>query len=319
MTLIIHESINGLDDEKAIVVLIEWDAKRVPSTYYRRMEVLGFKVAGDKELPPLLRRANDNITGGVIFQEGAIIVPSMSSARFIYWLALEHGAKNVLIGNLNIIEKMTRSRSDAAIIDRIERIYSKRGKKPSAVDWAISCSECLEVTHSVAWAVPNCPNCGGFFIHLRQGTPRQFSDDGRDIVDLWVATRFSGSHWEPVGLHQDAPVPPTAVSCDIGNAQEETTIVRIRRSGSLIAQLDQMPRETALSFLDAILMSLTRRTRNDRMESRAHIAADFFQKGGSPLQMSMLEPTEKQDIDLSLAGPTLSSSAITSWLLRLSN
>lgn len=168
----LHPSDNNVRQDVHIVI-IEWDGEIPPSNYYRRLHRLALRVRGDddeKAMGPVARRTNDgeNETG-IIFQEGCVICPSEDLARQVAFMAQEHGAKNVLLGSANISDTFTQTPRDTEIIDRITKVLGKRGRKPAAVKWAISCKNCLQVTNHETWSPLNCPHCGGMLITARKG------------------------------------------------------------------------------------------------------------------------------------------------------
>jgi len=292
------------------IVVIEWDGNKAPSLYYRRVHALSFKVAGDKELSPLARRAGEDGGQGVIMQEGVFLCASESLARQIAGIALDCGAVNVSLGTVQFPGHFTRSVEDAQILDRVEMVLGRRGRKPPEELWAVSCLECLQVSNVTTWQPVSCPTCGGLRIHARRGAVRTFQDPGGDVLSAWRQTRFAGPHWEPAPLSADGqPAPPAG---DILNQTEEQWADALAASPHL-ASVRQMPRQTALAFLDAMFANRSYRTQEARLQTRLTVATAFFMRHGDPMKISLPEPNAPDLVD---AGSALGADIVTDWLLR---
>lgn len=298
------------NNELLHIVVIEWDGNKAPSRYYRRVHALSFKVAGDKELSPIARRTGDDGGQGVIMQEGVFLCPSESLARQIAGIALDEGAINVSLGTVQFPRHFARSVEDAQILDRIEEVLGRRGRRPPEELWAISCMECLRVTNATTWKPVNCPHCGGLRIHARKGAVRTYRDPGGDVLAAWRVTRFAGPHWEPAPLASDGMTVPAAV--DILGRDEEEGAAALAHSPHL-AFIEAMPRQTALAFLDAMFCNRVYRTTGARLQARLQVATAYFMRRGDPTRISLPEPAFPDLVD---AGSALGAEIVADWLLR---
>jgi predicted RNA-binding Zn-ribbon protein involved in translation (DUF1610 family) len=300
-------------------VLIEWDGTQPSSKFYRRLHALAYKVRGDKEQSPLTRRSGDGDgSQGTIFQEGCIICPAQSTARAIAFLAREmldemeniKGTPTVSICRLAMTSNFTMTRQDEQVMERIENVMSKRGRKPPATWWAVSCTECGKATDIEHWSPVNCPNCGGFLIHIRRGHTVRYCDPGGDVFDAWVRTRFAGPHWEPAPWSADGLAAPPLTAVNLAG-REETAATRLQ-SSPVMDKIRQMPRETAVAFLDAILINRAHRDTEARMNGRITAATEFFRRNGNPTAVSLAERDEPDLLD---ATNVLGAEVVAAWLL----
>lgn len=307
------------------IVLIEWDGLQPPGSYYRRMEGLGFKVRGDEELGPLVRRSEGK---GVIFQEGAVITASESVARTIGILALEEAKRyygeelegkdgrqhhmTVSIGRCDLLDHLQMTRSDAQVLDRINTAMGRRGPKPQTQIWTISCMECGQANEEETHTPLNCPHCGGLLIHARRGTTVAYADPGGDVFGAWLRTRFAGPHWEPTGVNGNGQMPPQLDVLDIGNEREREAAVLLQ-GAAVVGDIGQMGREVAFRFLDAIFINRAYRDRERRLENRLRVATEYFRRNGNPAQISL---TEQHQPDLVDAAGAISSGEIVTWLFQ---
>lgn len=310
-----------LDHEREMwICIVEADGVQMQSRYYRRRDALALRVRGDMELGPLARRAGED-NSAVIFQEGCVIAASESLARQMAWLArdcfdememrgeLEGRHPTVSIGRIVLSDSITRTREDAQVIERIETVLGKRGRKPPTTWWVVACKECVTLNEVEDWNPVNCPHCSGFLIHMRKGRMPRFADPGGDIFEAWKRTRFAGPHWEPVPIDPDGVQPPAAV--EIYGASEEATVELLAGSPAL-DQIRQMPRDIAFQFLDAIFIGRTYRDLELRLDARARTATEFFKRGGAPTAIRLTEPKVPDLVD---AAQVLKPSAVVPWLL----
>lgn len=310
-----------IDHEREMwICLIEADGLSMPSRYYRRRDALALRVRGERDLGPLARRAGED-GSAVIFQEGAVICSSESLARQMAWLArdcfdememrgeLDGRHPTVSIGRIALSESITRTREDAQVIERIETVLGKRGRKPPSTWWVVSCKECVTSSEVEDWNPVNCPHCSGFLIHMRKGRLSEFADPGGDIFQAWKRTRFAGPHWEPVTIAPDGVQPPATV--ELFGATEETTVELMAGSPAL-DQIRQMPRDIAFQFLDAIFIGRGYRDLEQRLDARARTATEFFKRGGAPTGIRLTEPKAPDLVD---AASVLKPSGVLPWLL----
>lgn len=319
------------DDTRELwICLIEADGCQMPSVFYRRRDALALRVRGDDELGPLARRAGEN-GSSVIFQEGAIICASESLARQMAWLARDcfddmerkgdldevDEAGNVIrmrrptvsIGRLSLTSNMTRTRQDTQVLDRIEKVLGKRGRKPASQTWAVACTECVRLSEVEDWAVVNCPHCHGFLIHNRPGSIHVYADPGGDVFEAWKRTRFAGPHWEPAPITDNGQTPP--VDPEI-LSDRESDVVDVIAGSTVLDDIRQMPRDFAFDFLDAIFINRAYRDLERRLQARAMTATEFFKRGGAPTGIRLTEPKQPDLVD---AADVLGAQSVASWLL----
>lgn len=294
-------------DDSMWIVLIEWDGKQPPSKFYRRMDGLSFRVRGDKEVSPLLRRDTGR---GVIFQEGAILTASHSQARTIATIAIEEGAKNVSFGRCALSENFTPSHEDMQVLNRIHQVMGQRGPKPPKEIWTVACMECAQATPIETHHPVNCPSCGGMLIHARRGQPAKFTDPGGCVFELWLRTRFAGPHWEPVTIDRLGIIPP--VVNEIYSDRERETADLLKASPAM-GMLDKMSRETALRFLDGMFVNRAYTPTERRLQGRMETAVEFFKRNGNPADFRLTEPPQPDLVD---AAGVVGIKETVTWLLQ---
>lgn len=301
------------------IVSIEWDGKQPPSRWYRRLDGLGLRVSGNKDLGPIERRQakfwhEGRQVSAVIYQEGVIMISSYSLARGLALLARRLGAVNVDVSEANVMDRITASRQDERILGRIEKTLGRRGRPPAKKRWAVTCLECMTVTDQEVASPVNCHNCGGLRIHARKGGKFAVLDNGGDIVDLWLQSRFTGSHWEPAEITTDPDHPhvfdamskPAALNRDYD-------ALDVIAGSPVLESIRKMDRETAVLFLDAIFVNLQHYTREERLEKRLKALVSYYQMGGD----RSVDVDEPQGADLLTAAGPLMPRFVASSIIAL--
>lgn len=296
------------------ITIVEWDGNNAPSVWYRRLHSLALRTRGDKERSALARR--DSGRGGIIMQEGAIICASESLARHIAHMAEEafteikdlKGQPSVSIGRIAISENFNMTPQDAAILDRIEGVLGRRGRKTPAEQWTITCTECVAVTEEATHAPVNCPVCSGFLIQARRGFITPYADPGGDVFQAWLRLRFTGGHFEPVPPKNDGRPTPNTVTL---TAESQATADLIA-SSPVLRKIEAMPRDIAFHFLDGLYINRLHRSTEQRLANRVQAATTFFLRGGSPADVSLTEPAFPDLID---AVPTAGVDSVVAWML----
>ena len=283
---------NSHYSNEAFIVIIEWDGQKPPSSWYTYLSQLsgGHGKTGaiqglkDKTLDTVARRTLTDDASGIVVQEGCVICPSESLA---YTLA-EYARHNiggrmerqpvVAVGKVSLTFNPSLSPEVSPLIQRVTNTLGKRGRKPPATDWVVTCPECLNVSHVNEAKPLNCPRCGGLRIHYTKGNPVVFKDDGSDIFTFWLRTRFSGPHWQPFETQEDeginAPAVADLISMD-ATAQTEDAIDAIRTS-PIVSQLEAMPRQLALATLDAIFAAKTYYSGQKRQTARVEAVTEYL-------------------------------------------
>jgi hypothetical protein len=303
------------DEKRAWIVVVEFDGNQAPSWYYRRLRDMALRVRGDgdKEKGVYQRRDGGH---GIIAQEGAIIVPSHSLARTVAFLARDSfndipdlkGSPAVSIGPVTMTQAFTRSRQDAQLLNRVQSVLGKRGRKPKPENWVISCSECMQVSTYEGWATLNCPNCGGLLIHSRKGRPVAYKDPGGDVFEAWKRMRFAGPHWEPAEISDIGLTPPANPILPSKNAGAVDAIA----NSPVMDRIRAMDRETAFAFLDAMMVNRAYRDKEDRDRNRVETVIAFFKVCEDPGAINL---TEKEP-DLVDAAGALGTGKVVEWIYK---
>lgn len=264
---------------------------------------------------------------GVIFQEGAVLCPSEDLARAVYWLTVkeiedmeadgrledDQGFQvrfpMVELGRASTTDRVTMSRKDTAILERIEDVLGKRGRKPDPEAWAVSCRECNQVNQVETWRPLNCPNCGSLGISSRRGEAVPFKDPGGDVVEAWKATRFAFIHWEPTAITEDGQDAPPF---DGASVEREAAALELLDKSPDLDLIRTMPRPVAFDFLDAMLTGRAYKGQETRLRLRAETATEWMISGGDALAINIMEPAEA--LDLIDAAHIIKKDAIIAWL-----
>lgn len=281
-----------MDTEKSLsIVLVEWDGGVPPTKWYNRLKSFGLFVSGNKDQSPLDRRLSHK-GEGVIFQEGAILVPQEGTAKVLACLATECGARAVSIGHITLTDDIGLTANDKAALDRVQAVLGKRGRPVPSADWAVVCYDCLE-TNSVNGRQPvSCPHCSSFHIKIRQGFPVITYDTNDDVYTAWQKQRFlTGSYERPI--------------LDINSAEKMTPEFQVLTEFKTISTLDtlanceiiskiiqavlrnDLPRWVALSWLDAAYCTLFDTPSSERQNNRIQAIAKYFEKGGTDYTKSL--------------------------------
>lgn len=297
------------ENETLYIVVIEWDGERPPTSWYNRLHALAGRVRGDKSETPLARRDDGR---GVVMQEGAILCPSESLARTLAFIARdEYGAAAVAIGEASMTTAFTMSREDSAVISRIQKTLGKRGRKPKAEKWAVTCLEEMR-TYDVEHSRPyQCPHCSGMKIKIRRGDAQTFREPGGDIFTAWARTRFSGPHWEPATVADSGADAPEFDDLLIGNADDVAFLAELQ-DAAIVDQIAELPRAEQYSILDAVFVARRHTSGEKRTNARVRAIAAYFQNGGTRTDFQMAE-TPTPDV-LDVAAPLSPEYAARLWL-----
>ncbi len=243
----------------AKLVLIEWDGSRPPTTWYNRIHKLGIFVGSKDTRSPLERRksqrpqrdSDGRIFEAVAFQEGAIVVDDMITARTLAHLAKqEYGAKSVMVADLSP-EELYVTPQDQAILEHIHGTLGRRGRPTSKQKWVVFCREEMMAYEWEGVEPYACPSCGSLHITWRSGEIEKVNVGGiTDLWDAWFAARFLNKTWEWTESDPTAlpPTPEQLTQAQEGT-QEDLALSLLKKS-TLFKQVAGLDQKTAFTILD---------------------------------------------------------------------
>ena len=322
-----------LKDTREHIVLIEWDGKKPPTTWYNRLKKFGLVIRGagkDGDPTDRRRQMSGMISGGdvwkrdqglhgrysigntagpnvkrahriewdgfsVVTQEGAIRCKSKALAQMLGALARHHGAAHVSVFTSEAIEAT--SASDAAAL-KLEAALSKRGRKSAdAFDWVVVCLDELK-TYSVKDAneVVVCPNCKSPQIKIRVGAVSRFAfPRSADVGSGWLATRFAHGSFEapPASAGRGKPA-PEAEEVTV-NVEREDLDAQAVAAAPWASALATYDQALALRIMDAVFVARVFHRKADINDARIHAITKYFKNGGDPALVNMAT-SKKPDI-----------------------
>lgn len=280
------------DTQRGYIVMVEWDGRTPPTTWYNRLHKEGLYVRGSKDQTPLARRAQlGTSSAGVVYQEGCIICQSEGLARSVASYAWEQGATNVSVGLVRL-DQFNMSERDHAILDSLNAVWGRRGRKSSADqgDYVITC---LEDAHS--WQVESddkpmiCPQCGSPMITWRKlgmddqpglqvGSYEIGLAMAGSLLQLWLDTRHQVGKFE-------RPTSLAGLKYDLRTVAQgvyEADVVKRFASSKLAAELQADPIVTTSDILDIMdaLQCLTKLSTEIRLNKRILALEDYYKQGG---------------------------------------
>ena len=280
-------------------LIIEWDGNRPPTRWYNRLQALGLFIRGSKEQTPLARRKSPT---GVVHQEGALFLESLSQAKTLALLARDMGAVTVTIGETRILDMMM-SMEDRAALARIRATLGRRGRPPKEDYFSTTCRDCLHTVESYGQEPPNCVLCGSFRISVRVGKRVRIKEiTGDTLMRQWLNSRFVTGSWEEPELVQDGADTKQVEYNDL-DVQVQTAIhnvLGVSRGGTtLLSQLsdalknDRVDQKKALRYLD-VAYRVVQLDIRERLDQRAHAIADWYRKGNTQ-EVSLFVDEENVD------------------------
>lgn len=310
------------------VVLIEWNGDIPPTKWYRRLHKSGIRVRTKESADGVVASRLDATRSTVIVQEGAVITFSYSLARMIAaWLTngieverhqyeeVEGKRKLVsveteivkpalvLFGKLDIEADFEPSIADVRALEHMETVHGRRGRKPDAQEWAVTCYECME-THSVESGTPtHCPVCNGVQIDFAPGTVPAYKDNpSSDVLDYWFRTRFGGGRFIFPKVEDEAMDAPSRYVID-NDWQAETA--ETLHGSPLVEQMHglHLGRQTMLHLLDAAYTVRSVWSDSRRMNARIEAVTQFLIANSDPAALAGISMSEMPQPDLfDLAG-----------------
>lgn len=190
------------------VVVIEWNGKKPPTTFYNRLHEYGLWSRDRRsnqerdEVSLMTWRGNrpgsnkSDAKSGLVIQEGMIMVASYGLAQEIALLARKAGAVFVQVGQMYTSD-LHASVPDMEAFEERQMNISKRGPKPIASNgtYCVTCYEeaqTYEVETDMAPMTCLHQSCRSTFIVSRFGRLPRFRkpQDGENLADYWARTRF---------------------------------------------------------------------------------------------------------------------------------
>lgn len=299
----------------AWMVIIEWDGAKPPTVFYNRLQKLGYKVRGNKEISPLARR---NGFDGVISQEGLIVTRSESSARTIAGFAYRYNARAVSVARAQF-DTTYGSAEDRQVLESIQGYFGQKGRRATPSEFTVTCHECAKSSRVETDKPICCPKCGSFNIAYRSGSIPFYFDAGKvSPVEAWTRSRFNNGLFESARLSNDlldndSPLPQSA---NIPDGERETVNNLVH--SELCAQLEKLTangkltRESFIRFLDAGYCVI-RQNAETRQRNRLEGIARYFARGGNP--ENIILTTNVKDVDLLDTYSIMDETAIESAIL----
>jgi len=286
-------------------VLIEWDGRKPPTTFYNRVKrIAGFHVGKRRkdstsfEDSPLQRRVNlagrnTVSTDRVVFQEGVFLCKSEQLAHEVYQIALGEGAQTVELYHAEPKE-FKLSAEDQHIHDAIEDKLGRRGRPAGPKEtWVCTClEEAISSQVEEAYHVVSCPSCGCPKIRSRPGELSPLALPDGDVVEAWKRNRFASGLFEVPVDGENSP-PATALLADMKEAE---TVRTIENSPDFLAVLKNMRRKTACAILDAVFASRTYLSADALREARMRVCVDLYANNVEPTEISFMEKRDRVDL-----------------------
>jgi ribosomal protein S27E len=283
------------------IVVIEWDGKQPPTTYYNGLRRLHLKVRGDKDQDPLARRARLE-DHSVIAQEGAVLVESDSLARQVAYLAKDCGARTVMIGDCELSEdthgrKMTEA--ELEVVSRFDKAFRKRGRPVEGENedrtWVVSCPECsrTSVVNSDRLVI-QCPNCGGLRAASRVGYRHVFSHFPSDLEE-WKNMFFVEGYFETPEFSVDSK--ESIKNVDL--SENDLTVYEGLKESNMVQDylVPRMDNPSFRSLVNMIFLARRYFTAKDRQFPRTKMVVDLLERGVSPNLIPLLERNEYDVLD----------------------
>jgi hypothetical protein len=229
--------------------------------------------------------AHERPTQNIVLQEGAILCPSRSTAMALAAYARDEIGPTlarvpvVTVGEYTFARDWVIDRETASAFAKVNAVFSRKGRRPAARQYVVTCVECLTTDVIETHAPTICPACSGIKIHWRVGeTSPHFTDDGRDVIDLWVASRHAGTnaHMEASTLVDEFGPTKLPATASVNVAGREQRVVDEIARSPLADTLRKMPRIEALTVLDAVIAARAYAPAAHRQKARAQTVTKLF-------------------------------------------
>ena len=299
------------------IVVLENDGAKPSSSYYEKRQKLALRVrTNDLDLsatPLTRRRLGENL--GAIIQEGAIVTSSYSQAKLVAELARQYGVEVIFFGSCDL-QPYEASPPDRAAWEKVEKVLSRKGRKPDPQTWTVTCLEELLAFEVEASEVYLCPSCQGVAIQVRLGPARRLRaiTPHDDPLAYWLHSRFQTGTFElPAEGGQEIA---TSVS-----VQEERELVQdllTGEVGALAASGLPLTPKFRLDLLDAAYVCRTSWPREARDAARARALIAWVREyKGEVTQINLVEPPKPDLIDCAgILGENLILPVLKAWQCR---
>jgi hypothetical protein len=283
-----------LQETQGYVIFIEWDGGKPPSRFYDYMHKqyhLWSRVGDKEEQSPMARRSEKSQGCGVIFQEGAVIVNSLSAAQNISAEARYSGAVAVLMGPLQVRE-YNLTAQDEKILEGMHKTWGRRGPKSKEGKgrYTIVCFEEADSYEVDLNAPPtNCPFCGGYHIQWHKGerklAPMPKDGDAETIFDQWVSSRFQAGQAEPIfeiPLHSPSSDDVNIHADFKADEKIDQVIDFVKQNVDPLKAHKPASGNKIVNLMHAIDIAYltTRMERKDRVGRRTQALVRYYQNGG---------------------------------------
>jgi hypothetical protein len=287
------------------IVVIEWDGRQPPTTYYNGLHRLHLRVRGDKTQEPVVRRSRKE-DHSVIVQEGTVLVESESLARQVAHLATENGARSVFVGNVDFPDdergrRMTQAEVD--VVNRFNKAFKQRGRPAEGEreerSWVVSCPECTHTdTVTSDKLVIQCPNCGGLRVASRVGYRHIFSHQPTSL-DEWKNMYFVEGYFEIPEIRTTELGEPVN---EVQLQGENLAVFEGLKASKMIMNIIVPKLDTGMFrvLLNDVFMARRYYTARDRQHPRTKMVVDLLEHGVNSSLVPLMEKSEYDVLDASV-------------------
>lgn len=283
------------------IVVIEWDGKQPPTTYYNGMRRLHLRVRGNKDQEPIVRRSRDE-DHSVIAQEGAVLVESESLARQVAYLANESGARSVFVGDVDLqvdAPHRVMTQAEIDVVNRFNKAFRQRGRPAEGEreerTWVVSCPECVHTNVLVSETVViQCPACGGLRAAARVGYRHVFSRYPVNL-DEWKNMHFVEGYFEIPEFHLGETGEPVN---DVYLSGENLEVYNGLLSSKMVNQflVPKLDSTMYRTLINDIFVARRYYSQKDRQRSRTKMVVDLLQKGVPSSKVPLIEKTNEFEV-----------------------
>ncbi len=282
------------------IVVIEWDGKQPPTTYYNGLHRLHLRVRGDKDIAPIVRRSRIE-DHSVIVQEGAVLVESESLARQVAYLARDSGARSVFVGECDFPDDNNNrelTKAEMEVVLRFNKAFRQRGRPAEGENedrtWVVSCPECSKtsVVNSDRLVI-QCPNCGGLRAASRVGYRHVFSHLPTDLEE-WKNMFFVQGYFETPEFG-----PSGEEAHEVSMTEDDQTVFEGLQKSDMVKDylVPRIDNPAFRTLLNNIFLARRYFTQKDRQYPRTKMVVDLLERGVSPSNVPLIEKNEYEVLD----------------------